>query len=188
VHGIDASPEMVARLRAKPGGDAIPVDIGDFSEVDVNGEFDLVYVVVNTFFCLTSQEAQLRCLARAAARLKPGGCFVVEAFVPDIARFDRGQRVDVRSMAVGQVRLDATRHDPVTQTMTSQQVVIGANGIRLYPVFLRYAWPTELDLMARLGGLSFAHRYGGWAREPFTAAAGTHVSVYRRGSNPSDSG
>jgi SAM-dependent methyltransferase len=182
VHGIDASEEMVARLRAKPGGDQIPVDIGDFSDVAADGEFDLVYVVVNTFFCLTSQEAQLRCLAQAAARLKPGGHVVIEAFVPDMTRFDHRQRVDVRSIDVGHVRLDATQHDPVAQTLTSQQVVIGADGIRLYPVFIRYAWPTELDLMARLAGLELSGRYGGWRREAFTAASGVHVSVYRSAS------
>src|SRR5919198_176202 len=127
IHGIDASEAMVVRLRAKPGGSDIPVTIGDFAEVGVEGQFSLVFVVFNTFFALLTQDDQVR------------------------------------------------------QRITAQHVVIGGDGIRLYPVRLRYAWPSELDLMARLAGLRLRERWGGWRREPFSASSTQHVSVYERG-------
>jgi SAM-dependent methyltransferase len=185
VRGVDASPAMVARLRAKPGGDAIPVHLGDFADVGAAGvgapgPLALVYVVFNTLFALLDQDAQVRCFAGVAARLRPGGRFVVEAFVPDLGRFDRGQRTSVIDLDAGMVLLDASVHDPVTQRVRAQHAVVGERGIKLYPVQLRYAWPAELDLMARLAGLALEARHGGWTGEPFTAASGRHVSVYRK--------
>jgi hypothetical protein len=103
---------------------------------------------------------------------------VIEAFVPDMTRFVRGQNVQVGEIASQQVRLDVARHDPVSQRVVSQHVVIGETGVRFYPVEIRYAWPSELDLMARLAGMRLRQRWGGWAREPFTAASTRHVSVY----------
>jgi SAM-dependent methyltransferase len=178
VHGIDASPRMLQRLRDKPGGADLPVTLGDFAEIPVPGPFDVVYVVANTLFCLPDQETQVQCVRGAASRLRPGGRFVVEAFVPDLTRFDRHQRVEARGLDLAHVRLDVARHDPVRQTVVSQQVVIGDAGVRLYPTVVRYVWPAELDLMCRLAGLRLEGRYGGWAREPFTAASQVHVSVY----------
>ncbi len=96
VHGIDASEAMVAKLRAKPGGDRIPVTLGDFAEVGVEGSYRLIFVAFNTFFALPTQEDQVRCFANVARHLEPGGAFVIEAFVPDLSRFDRGQRVAAR--------------------------------------------------------------------------------------------
>ena len=180
VHGVDASEAMVARLREKPGGAAIPVAIGDFAEVPAEGPFSLVFVVFNTFFGLLTQEAQVRCFANVAARLTPQGAFALEAFVPDVARFDRGQRIQTDAVDSEHVRLSGSRHDPLEQAVFSQHVVVGADGVRLYPVAIRYAWPSELDLMARLAGLRLRERWGGWAREPFTADSGRHVSVYAR--------
>lgn len=180
VHGIDASPAMVAKLRAKPGGNRIPVVIGDFADMAIDGRFSLIFVVFNTFFGLPSQEAQVRCFARAAERLADDGVFVIEAFVPDLGRFDRGQRVAALEVDIETVMLEATLHDPVEQRVRSQDVIISKQGIRLYPVWLRYAWPSELDLMARLAGLHLRERWGGWAREPFTAQSPAHVSVYAR--------
>jgi SAM-dependent methyltransferase len=181
VAGIDASEAMVAQLRAKPGGADLTVVVADFADVPIAGRFRLVYVVFNTFFALLEQEAQLRCFRAVAEHLEPEGRFVIEAFVPDPSMFDRGQRVAVTQVEVDRVRLDATRHDPVAQRVTTQHVLIGQAGLVLLPVQLRYAWPSELDLMARLGGLELEARYGGWRREPFTAASPSHVSVYRRG-------
>ncbi|MDQ3914338.1 MAG: class I SAM-dependent methyltransferase [Actinomycetota bacterium] len=178
VHGIDASQAMVAKLRSKPGGEAIPVTIGDFAEVAVDGTFALVYLVFNTLFALETQEEQVECFANVARALDPGGCFVVEAFFPDVARFDRGQRVDATRVQVDRVSLDVSRHDPVAQTVLTQHVVIGQERTSLYPVFLRYVWPPEMDLMARLAGLRLRSRWGGWKREPFTAPAQKVVSVY----------
>jgi SAM-dependent methyltransferase len=180
VHGIDASPRMVQRLRAKPGGENLHVTVGDITEVNVRvpGGFGLVYVVASTLFCLTTQAAQVRCLRTAAGRLRPDGRLVVEAFVPDMTRFDRGQRVEARQVDAEQVRLDVSRHDWAAQTITSQQVVLDPAGVRLFPVYLRYIWPSELDLMCQLAGLRLVDRFAGWRREPFTADSGVHVSVY----------
>ena len=181
VHGIDASEAMVEKLRTKPGGEILPVSIGDFADVGVGGSFSLVYVVFNTFFGLLSQEEQVRCFANVARRLRDGGAFVVEAFVPDPARFDRGQTTRTHHVETGQVVLECSRHDPVGQRIDSQNVVISDGETRLYPGGrIRYAWPSELDLMARLAGLRLQERWGGWRREPFTAASTGHVSVYGR--------
>ncbi len=180
VHGIDASEAMVAKLRAKPGGGDIPVTVGDFADVAVRGPFSLVFVVFNTFFALLAQDDQVRCFANAAARLTTDGVFVIEAFVPDLARFDRGQRVNATQVDTHRVQLDASHHDPVEQRVRSSHVVLREEGIRLYPVHIRYAWPSELDLMARLAGLRLRERWGGWQGEPFTAASPRHVSVYER--------
>jgi SAM-dependent methyltransferase len=180
VHGIDASAAMVERMRAKPGGDAIPVVIGDFRTVPVDGPFALVFVVANTFFQLLSQDAQVECFAEVAARLAPGGRFVVEAFVPDLTRFDRDLHLGVRDVGTDAVRLDASVHDPQSQLISSTQVRITERGIRLVHARLRFAFPSELDLMARLAGLALEHRWGSFARAPFTAESATHVSVYRK--------
>lgn len=179
VTGIDASRAMVARLRDKPGGADIPVTMGDFADVAVEGQFDLVYVVFNTFFALLTQEKQIRCFANVAAHLKPEGRFLIEAFVPDLGRYNRGQRVSLIGLEGDQVRLEVSRHDPVSQHVRAKHIVLAESGIRFFPVQLRYAWPSELDLMARLGGLTLAERWGGWEREPFTADSGRHVSVYQ---------
>lgn len=181
VHGIDASEAMVAKLRAKPGGDAISVTIGDFADVAVDGSFPLVFVAFNTFYALTTQDDQVRCFENVAAHLTDDGVFALEGFVPDVARFDRGQRAHVVEVTPTRVVLDLTRHDPVTQSLASQHVVIASDGIRLLPIALRYAWPSELDLMARLAGLRLRQRWGGWNREPFTAESIRHVSVYEKG-------
>jgi len=178
VHGIDASPRMVERLRAKPGGAAIPVTLGDFADVAVGGTYPLVFVASNTFFALTTQERQVCCFANVAERLRPGGRFVIEVFVPDVTRFDRGQRFGVGAVELDRIRIEASRHDPVTQTIDTQEIHLGRDGIRLQPIHMRYAWPGELDLMARLAGLRLQERWGGWRREPFTAASKQHVSIY----------
>jgi SAM-dependent methyltransferase len=180
VHGIDASEAMVAKLREKPGGDTIPVTMGDFADVGVDGEYSLVFVAFNTLFGLQTQEDQLRCFANVAAHLADGGVFVIEVFFPDLARFDRNQRTQTNTLEPDRVFLDASRHDPVEQRVDSQHVVITEEGTKLYPVSIRYAFPGELDLMARLAGLELQNRWGGWRREPFTAASGSHVSVYGR--------
>jgi SAM-dependent methyltransferase len=178
VHGIDASEAMVERLRAKPGGDAITVTFGDFADVPVEGSYPLVYVVFNTFFSLLTQEDQVRCFAAVAGHLALGGAFVVTGFVPDQTLHPGGQSVRTVQLGLDLVRLDAALHDPVAQRVDFQHVVLSGGGIRLYPGAVRYAWPSELDLMARLAGLRLRERWGGWRREPFDRASGGHVSVY----------
>jgi SAM-dependent methyltransferase len=178
VHGVDASHAMIAKLRAKPGGDRVPVTIGNFADADVTGEFSLVFVVFNTFFMLFTQDEQVRCFRNVAKRLAPGGVFLLEAFVPDLTRFTGGQANKVTSITTDQVSLDMSQHDPVRQHVLSQKVFITDGSIRLYPIQIRYTWPSELDLMAQLAGLQLRDRWGGWRREPFTAESGRHISVY----------
>jgi SAM-dependent methyltransferase len=180
VHGIDASETMVRKLRSKAGGEDMPVTIGNFAEVDIEGAFSLVYVVFNTLFALLSQEDQARCFSNVARRLREGGVFVIEAFVPDMTRWDRDQRVEAKHVETDSVILGAAIHDPVEQRITSNHLLVSAKGIKMYPVRLRYAWPSELDLMARLAGLRLRERWGGWHREPFTASSAKHISVYER--------
>ncbi|KPK81307.1 MAG: hypothetical protein AMS25_06985 [Gemmatimonas sp. SM23_52] len=183
VHGIDASPAMAAKLRAKRGGDRIPLTIADFADVGVAGEFSLIFIVFNTIFALTTQEDQLRCFRNVAGKLAHGGLFVFDAFVPDLGRFDRGQRLALEAIESDGVRVEASRHDPVHQRVVTRHVLVSEQGIRFYPLVTRYAWPSELDLMARLAGLQLRERWGGWRREPFTAASTSHVSVYERGAD-----
>lgn len=180
VHGIDASAAMVTRLRDKPGGEAIPVTIGSFARVAVAGEFSLIYVVFNTFFGLLSQAEQVDCFRNVARRLTPEGVFLLELFVPDMTRFDRNQRVDAFQVANDSLKLDVSIHDPVQQVINATHVLMTEDTIRLYPIRLRYAWPSELDLMAQLAGLRLRQRWGGWQQEPFTAKSEKHISVYER--------
>jgi len=178
VHGVDASEGMVAKLRRKPGGGDIPVTMGDFADVPLGGRYPLVYVPFNTFFALLSQEDQVRCFRNVAEHLTDDGVFVVEAFVPDMTRFDRGQRVDTAKVAIDESHITVALHDVVEQRVTTNVIVIKGGTIEQLPVRLRYAYPPELDLMARLAGLRLRDRFGGWKREPFSAESGVHVSVY----------
>jgi SAM-dependent methyltransferase len=180
VHGIDASSAMVDRLRVKPGAEQVSVGIGDFTDFELGERFSLVFVAFNTLFALPSQPAQLSCFRAVARHLAPGGRFLVEAFVPDPSRFDRGQRVaSLRHVELDEVGLECSVHDPVGQRVTTQQVTLGPGGITCHPVELRYAWPTELDLMAILAGLEPLARWGSWDRRPFTANCTSHVSIWQ---------
>jgi SAM-dependent methyltransferase len=178
VHGIDASGAMIAKLRAKPGGESLPVRLGNFADVAVEGQFSLIYVLVNTFFALLTQDEQVRCFENVARYLTPEGVFVIEAFLPDLTRFDARQTVRAIRVGADQVRLEASQLDPVGQQVISQQVLLTEKGVRLYPVKVRFAWPAELDLMARLAGLQLRHRWDNWARTPFSAGSSMHISVY----------
>ena len=180
ISGIDISPAMVDKLRAKPGGEDIPVTLGDFAEVGVAGEFELIALVFNTLFALTRQEDQLRCFKNVADHLSDTGVFVVEAFVPDTSRFSRHQTLSVEDVQLDRVQLNAAVHDPARQTITSQHVFISDAGTKLYPIELRYVWPSEMDLMAKLGGMELRERYGSWRRDMFTSSSQTHISVYGR--------
>ncbi len=180
VHGLDVSPAMVSKLRAKPGGEAIPVTLGNFADVAVEGEFSLVYVVFNTFFGLLSQEEQRRCFRNVAQHLTPDGVFLLELFVPDVARFKAGQNLKAIKVTSEGITLDVSLHDPVNQRITAQHVIIRESGVKLYPVQLRYVWPSELDLMAQLAGLRLHQRWGNWQRSPFTSNSGAHISIYKK--------
>lgn len=179
IQGIDTSDSMVSRLRAKAGSDQIVVTKGSFVDVPVEGEFSLVYIVFNTFFALSSQDEQVRCFRNVAAHLSREGCFVIEAFVPDVTRFTGDQVNWASRVTTDEVHLDVGRHDRVTQQVISQHVVITDGNVRLFPVNIRYAWPAELDLMAQLAGLQLRERWSSWEREPFSSESQKHISVYQ---------
>ena len=175
VHGIDSSEAMVDQLRAKGGEETVPVTMGDFADVDVEGGFALIFV-----FMLTSQEQQIRCVANVASHLDESGLFLVHGIVPDVSRFDDGQHLSASLPDLDSVRLDVSVHDAANQVVDFRHLHITEEGIRMYPGRLRYAWPSELDLMARLAGLRLRHRWADWRRSPFTSQSPSHVSVYER--------
>ncbi len=179
VEGVDASAAMVQRLRAKPGGNSIKVAIGDMAEVPVSGPYRLVYLVFNSLFGLLTQEQQASCFRNVARVLGPGGAFVIECFVPDLTRFDRGQRMEALDVTEDSASFVLSRHDAVRQRVTTQVVTLDGPGMRMWPVAIRYCWPSELDLMAAQAGLQLTERYADWNRRPFDSASGGHVSVYR---------
>lgn len=178
VAGIDSSEAMVARLRAKPGGEGIEVAIGDFATTRVGGAFSVVYLVFNTIFNLVTQDAQVACFQNAAAHLDGGGWFVVETGVPALQGLPVGQTIVPFRAEPGGIGFDV--YDVVTQRFSSQHYVFADGRVESSPVEFRYAWPAELDLMARLAGLRLRHRWGGWRREPFTSLSRAHVSVYQK--------
>jgi SAM-dependent methyltransferase len=178
VHGIDMSRAMVARLRAKPGGDAIGVTIGDFATTRVDGSFSLVYLVFNTINNLTTQEAQVACFRDAAAHLVPGGCFVIEVGVPELRRLPPGQTVVPWQVSAQRWAFDS--YDPATQAMSSNYITFEGGRGEYRSIPFRYVWPAELDLMAQLAGMRRRDRWEGWARQPFTGESTQHVSVWER--------
>jgi len=177
VHGIELSRAMVARLREKPGGDRIDVSIGDMAATRMQGPFAVVYLVFNTIMNLTTQDAQIACFANAASHLPPGGRFVVEVMVPQLQRLPPGETV--HPFHVGDDRLGLDEYDVVTQRLVSHHVSFRDGRAERSAVPFRYVWPSELDLMARLAGMTLEHRWGGWRREPFTAESTDHVSVWQ---------
>jgi SAM-dependent methyltransferase len=178
VHGIDRSPAMVERLRAKPGGDAIPVTIGDIASARVDGAFSLVYLVYNTIQNLGSQDAQVDCFRNAAAHLEPGGCFVIEVEVPDLQRLPPGERFRVFDASETHWGID--EYEVASQALTSHHVHVLDGRIERSTFPFRYVWPSELDLMAQLAGLRLRERWTGWTREPFTSESRSHVSVWEQ--------
>jgi SAM-dependent methyltransferase len=178
VSGIDLSAAMVARLRAKPGADRIPVEVGDFATARVDGRFALVYLVFNTINNLTSQEEQTACFRNAAQQLAPGGRFLVEVGVPALQRIAVGERF--HPFTVTPTRMGIDEYDVVTQQMWSHHYWIENGGWQSLSVPFRYVWPAELDLMAAMAGMSLVHRWSDWHKSPFTAESGKHVSVWQK--------
>lgn len=180
VHGIEASSAMIAKLMDKNSAEAIPVTQGDFADVRVDGSYPLVFVVFNTFFCLLSQEDQVRCFQNVASHLTDDGVFVVGVFVPDMNKFTRGQSVEAGTVEDNRITFEVNRHDWLAQLVSSQTVTITNQGTKLLPVQIRYAWPSELDLMAQLAGLRLRERWSNWEKAPFTSQSGQHISVYEK--------
>jgi SAM-dependent methyltransferase len=178
VHGIDLSEAMVARLRAKPGAEQVGVTIGDFATTTVEGRFSVGYIVYNTINNLTTQDAQVACFQNAAAHLEPGGCFVIEVGVPALQRLPPGETV--RAFKVSATRLGFDEYDVVSQGLISHHYSVADGRFEVSSIPFRYVWPSELDLMARLAGMTLRDRFGGWKREPFTSESTKHVSVWER--------
>lgn len=178
VHGIDLSKAMVAKLRTKPGGEGIGVTIGDFATTIVDGTFSVAYLVFNTIMNLTTQTAQVACFRNVAAHLEPGGCFVIELVVPDLQRLPPGETMRVFHASESRWGLD--EYDVARQGLISHHFEIVDGRLERTSIPFRYAWPSELDLMAQLAGMRLRERWSGWAREPFTSDSRKHVSVWEK--------
>jgi SAM-dependent methyltransferase len=178
VHGIDLSRAMLARLKAKPGGDAIGVTVGDFASARVQGSFSVVYLVFNTIMNLTTQAAQVACFCNAARHLAPGGCFVVECMVPDLRRLPPGQTAV--PFHVSPTRWSFDIYDVATQAMSSNYVEVVDGRGSYWSIPFRYVWPAELDLMAELAGMRLRERWEDWTRTPFTSESAQHVSIWEK--------
>lgn len=178
VHGIDLSRAMVRRLRAKPGGDAISVTIGDFATARVDGAFSLAYLVYNTINNLTTQAAQVACFRNVAAHLEPGGCFVIEVGVPELRKLPPGQ--NVVPFQAGPTGWAYDVDDVATQSMSSNYAEVVDGRCEFTSIPFRYVWPAELDLMAELAGMRLRERWEDWTRTPFTSESTKHVSVWEK--------
>lgn len=184
VTGIELSQAMAARVADKPGGENIAVTIGDMSTTRVPGEFSLVYLVFNTISNVTTQDGQVDVFRNAAAHLRRGGLFLVEVGLPSLRRLPPGQDIVPFTVAPnpeggGYVGFD--QFDVVTQEFTSNHVTVSADGTGQFRrIPFRYAWPAEMDLMARIAGLELRHRWSGWDRSPLTSESTRHVSVWAR--------
>jgi SAM-dependent methyltransferase len=180
VQGIEASQDMIDVMRTKPGGDAIPVVIGDMSAVDVAGPYPLVYLVYNTLFNLTGTGRQEDCFRNVARILAPGGAFAIEAYVPEPPRPGAERRVEVRTVTEDSVELRLHQYDQEAQTVIRQTVVITDGSVQLKPFSLHYRWPEQIDALAVQAGLRLESRYANWQREPFGPTSTDHISVYRK--------
>lgn len=178
VHGIDLSPAMVARLRAAPGAERVPVTIGDFAAARVNGTFSLVYLVRNTITNLTTQEEQVACFRNAAAHLTPGGCFVIENYIPALRRLPPGQTVYPFAVTTGHFGFE--EYDFAAQIAWSRHYWMTDGQFESRSTPHRYLWPAELDLMAQLAGMTLSGRWADWQRAPYTGDSENHISVWRR--------
>jgi SAM-dependent methyltransferase len=176
VHGVELSPAMAAQLQAKPGADGIGVTIGDFATTRVGGTFTLAYLVRNTITNLTTQDEQVRCFRNAAAHLEPGGCFVIEVYVPELRRLPPGE--SIHAFTVTPTHLGFEEYDVATQIAFSHHYWVIDGQLETFSAPFRYVWPSELDLMARLAGMTLRERWSSWKREPFTSESRSHVSVW----------
>jgi SAM-dependent methyltransferase len=178
VHGIELSKAMAAKLRAKPGGEDIGVTIGDFAATTLDGTFSVAYLVFNTILNLTTQAAQVACFQNVAAHLEPGGCFVIEVGVPRLQELPPGETF--RVFHVSESRWGFDEYDVVNQGLISHHFEIVDGRAERLSIPFRYAWPSELDLMAQLAGMTLRERWSGWKRESFTSDSDKHVSVWEK--------
>jgi SAM-dependent methyltransferase len=180
VTGIDNSPDMLSRLQAKPGAEQITAVLGDCTTDHVEGVFDLVFIAFSTIYLFEDQDAQVRCFQNAARHLRPGGVFLVEGFVHDRSRWQNRQEAVTTHVSDHSVSLRFGALDPVRQLIRMQQVEITAGGITMRPNRLRFIYPAEMDLMARLAGMRLRDRWSDWSGAPFGAESGTQIAVYEK--------
>ncbi len=178
VHGIELSPDMVAQLRVKPGADDIGVTIGDFATTKVDGTFKLAYLVYNTITNLTTQDEQVECFRNVASHLEPGGSFVIEVYIPELRRVPPGEAI--HAFDVTPAHLGFEEYDFATQIAISHHYWVVDGRLETFSAPFRYVWPSELDLMARLAGMSLRERWSNWNREPFTSESRKHISVWEK--------
>ena len=178
VHGIELSRAMVARLRAKPGGEDIPVAIGDFATTTVEGAFTVAYLVFNTIVNLTSQAEQVACFRNVAAHLEPGGCFIVEVDIPELRLLPPGETF--RPFHVSESKWGIDEYDVANQGLTSHHLELVDGQLERFSVPFRYVWPSELDLMAQMAGMRLRERWSDWSRTPFTSDSAAHISVWEK--------
>jgi SAM-dependent methyltransferase len=178
VHGVELSPAMVAELRKKPGADDIGITVGDFATTRVGQGFQLAYLVRNTITNLTTQDAQVECFRTVAAQLEPGGCFVIEVYVPELRRIPPGETV--HPFTITPTHLGFEEYDFATQIAYSHHYWVIDGKLETLSAPFRYVWPSELDLMARIAGLNLRERWSTWTREPFTSESRNHISVWEK--------
>jgi SAM-dependent methyltransferase len=178
VHGIDLSEAMVARLRAKPGAESIGVTIGDFATTRVAGTFSVAYLVANTIMNLTTQDAQVACFQNVSAHLEAAGRFIIEVLVPGLRRLPPGETF--QPFNVSPTHLGFDEFDVARQGLVSHHYWIDDGKVEVFSMPFRYVWPSELDLMARLAGMTLRERWSSWTREPFTSTSGKHISVWQK--------
>jgi SAM-dependent methyltransferase len=179
VHGIDISEPMLEQLRSKPGSERIALTVGDIARTRVEGTFRLAYLVFNTITNLTTQDEQVACFRNAAAHLEPGGCFVIEVFVPELRRVPPGETVRAYDVRPSHIGIDEYT-DFAGQILYSHHYWVDDGRLRTFSAPYRYVWPAELDLMARLAGMSLRERWAGWNREPFIDESTSHISVWEK--------
>jgi SAM-dependent methyltransferase len=178
VHGIELSSAMVAQLQRRQGASDIEVTVGDFATAKVSGTFTLVYLLRNTITNLTTQDEQVECFRNAAAHLRPGGCFVIENYIPALRRLPPGETNFVFAATPEHLGLEI--YDFATQIAISRHYWTIDGKLETFSSPHRYVWPSELDLMARLAGLTLRGRWSDWSREPFTGDSPNHISVWEK--------
>jgi len=178
VHGIEISADMVAQLKAKPGADRVGVTVGDFATAKVEGAFTLAFLVFNTITNLLAQDEQVECFKNVAEHLEPGGCFVIELWIPELQKLVPGEHI--RAFTVTAERLGFDEYDVAAQRVTSHHYWLSRDRLASFSSHHRYLWPSELDLMARLAGMTLRERWGDWDRQAFTSESAKHISVWEK--------
>ncbi|MGW4463824.1 class I SAM-dependent DNA methyltransferase [Micromonospora sp. NBC_01796] len=180
VHGIDASEGMLAQLRAKPGGELVQLHVQDFTDFTLPYKFSMAYAVFDTLPFVTDQESQIRCFQKVADVLMPGGLFVIQTSIPDPARYDRGQRTQTVRVEKDHIVMTFTRRERMSQCSSIQFAILRPEGIKFFPMRIRTVMPSEMDLMARLGGLTMESRWGHWDGRPLRDSDERHITIYRK--------